>query len=124
MIGGVGTDVPIVFDTIGRAVGRIQENRPLPADLLESEDAYLAVFDAPGAESRDVQVKYEGNDVVVRVDRFREVYDDYDMRFPGRGLTLTGRVSLPDDAAVDPENGTATLKQNGVLHVRVPKAAD
>lgn len=124
MIGGVGTDVPIVFDTIGRAVGRLQEERPLPADLLESDDAYLAVFDAPGAESRDVQVKYEGNDVVVRVDRFREAYDEYDMRFPGRGLTLTGRVTLPDDAAVDPENGTATLKRDGVLHVRVPKATE
>lgn len=113
-----------IFRTLGRAVGRAQERRPLPVDLLESDDAYLAVFDAPGALGTDVHVRYERGEVLVRVDRFREFYDGFEMQFPGRGLALDGRVTLPEDATVDPTSATATLKGDGTLHVRVPKAVD
>lgn len=113
-----------VFRTLGRAVGRTQEHRPLPVDLLESDDAYLAVFDAPGALGTDVQVRYERGEVVVRVDRFREFRDDFEMQFPGRGLSLDGRVSLPEDAAVDPASATATLKTDGTLYVHVPRITE
>lgn len=111
-----------VFETVGRALGGTQEHRPLPVDLLENDEAYLAVFDAPGAVASDVQVQYEDDAIVVRIDRFRDFYEGFEMMFPGRGLELDGRVELPDDASVDPGGGTATLKQNGTLHVRVPKA--
>jgi len=40
-----------ILENVGRAAGRVQERTPLPADLLESDDAYLVVFDAPGAEA-------------------------------------------------------------------------
>lgn len=111
-----------VFQTLGKAMGRAQEQRPLPVDLLESDEAYLAVFDAPGAHSTDIQVRYEDREIHVTIDRFREFYEDFEMQFPGRGLTLDGRVTLPDDAAVDPASATATLKTEGTLHVRVPKS--
>jgi HSP20 family molecular chaperone IbpA len=110
-----------VLESIGRTIGRAQERRPLPVDLLESDDAYLAVFDAPGALSSDVQVRYEANEVVVRIDRFREFRDEFEMKFPGRGLALDGRVELPPEAAVDPSRARATLKNNGTLQVRLPK---
>jgi len=110
-----------IVESVGRAVGRSQEQRPLPADLLESEDAYLAVFDAPGAEAGDVQVRFEDGTVFARVDRFREFHEGFEMRFPGRGLTLDGSVELPEDAVVDAANASATLKDNGTLQVRVPK---
>jgi HSP20 family molecular chaperone IbpA len=45
-----------VLENVGRVLGRAQERTPLPVDLLESDEAYLAVFDAPGASGRDVQV--------------------------------------------------------------------
>jgi HSP20 family protein len=109
-----------VAEGVGRVASRVQEGRPLGADLLESEDAYLVVFDAPGVEKRDVQVRFAGGDVLVRMDRFREFYEDFEMRFPGRGLSLDGRVRLPDDA-VDAAAATATLKKNGTLQVHVPK---
>lgn len=109
-----------LVETVGRVFGRAQEQRALPADLLESDDEFLAVFDAPGAHAADVQVKYEDDAVVVRVDRFREFYDGFDMRFPGRGLTLDGRVELP--GPVDPRRASANLHDDGTLHVRVPKA--
>jgi HSP20 family molecular chaperone IbpA len=111
-----------VVETVGRAVGRAQENRPLPVDLLESEEAYLAVFDAPGATASDVQVRFENGELQVRVDRFREFHEGFEMRFPGRGLALDGHVELPADAAVDPAGATATLTDSGTLQVRVPKS--
>jgi HSP20 family molecular chaperone IbpA len=110
-----------VLESVGRTVGRAQERRPLPADLLESDDAYLAVFDAPGAMQSDVQVRYDDGAILVRVDRFRRQYSGFDMQFPGRGLSLDGRVDLPEDARVDPSESTATLKDDGTLHVTVPK---
>jgi HSP20 family molecular chaperone IbpA len=113
-----------VVETVGRAVGRAQEGRPLPVDLLESDDAYLAVFDAPGAVAGDVQVRFEDRTLQVRVDRFREFHEGFEMRFPGRGLALDGEVELPAGASVDPSGATSTLKDNGTLHVRVPKRED
>ena len=114
----VGTTV---MERVGRAMGRAQERTPLPVDLLESEDAYLAVFDAPGATSTDVQVQYVDGAVEVRIDRFRGFHEGFEMRYPGRGLALDGRVELPEDAHVDAEAATATLQDNGTLQVEVPK---
>lgn len=110
-----------LLERVGRTASRVQEARPLRADLLEDDGAYLAVFDAPGATVSDVQVRFKDGKVLVRIDRFRERREGYEMRFPGRGLSLDGRVRLPRDAVVDPEAATATLRANGTLEVRVPK---
>lgn len=105
----------------GKVSARVQEERPLGADVLESDDAYLVVFDAPGVEMDDVQVRFEAGSVRVRLDRFRDVHEGYEMVFPGRGLTLEGNAALPEDAAVDPTAAEATLTETGALHVEVPK---
>jgi len=110
-----------VVENVGRAMGRAQERKPLPVDLLESEEAYLAVFDAPGATASDVQVRMQGQTVQVRIDRFRDFYEAFEMRYPGRGLALDGHVTLPDGAEVDVDAATATLQDNGTLEVRIPK---
>jgi HSP20 family molecular chaperone IbpA len=112
-----------VLDGVGQASARLQERRPLAADVLESDDAYLVVLDAPGAEHEDVQVRYEGNVVAVRVDRFRDLQEGFEMRVPGRGLSLSGEVDLPEGAHVDVEAAEATLTDNGTVRVRVPKRA-
>jgi HSP20 family molecular chaperone IbpA len=112
--------VNALLDRVGRGVSRMQERKQLPYDLLESDEAYLVVFDAPGATSSDVQVRFVEGAVEVRVDRFRDFYENFEMRFPGRGLSLTGRVSLPDDGVV-PRDASATLTDSGTLHVRIPK---
>ncbi|MFB6128764.1 MAG: Hsp20/alpha crystallin family protein [Halorhabdus sp.] len=113
-----------VLENVGRFVGKAQERTPLPVDLLESDDAYLAVFDAPDATASDVQVQLSDRTVEVRLDRFRQPREDFEMRFPGRGLTLDGHVTLPPDATVDGEDATATLQGNGTLRVRIPKRED
>ena len=98
----------------------MQERRPLSSDLLESEEAYLVVFDAPGVRGEDVQVKFLDHTVEVRLDRYREFYDGFEMLFPGRGVTLSGSVTLPRDADITPRGANATLTRNGTLEVEIP----
>ncbi|ERH05662.1 MAG: molecular chaperone, small heat shock protein [Halonotius sp. J07HN4] len=113
-----------VLESVGRGVGKVQERKPLSADLLESDDAYLVVFDAPGANKEDVQVRFVDGELEVRIDRYRAFHEGYEMRFPGRGLTLSGSVTLPDVASVTGASTTpeATLTPEGTLQVRIPKA--
>ena len=123
MIRDIGESVGnAVLDGVGRIAGRTQERRPLPTDVLESDDAYLAVFDAPAASAGDVQVRFSEDAVHVRIDRVRDHHEGFEMRAPGRGLALDGQADLPDGARVDPEAATATLTSTGTLEVRVPKA--
>lgn len=110
-----------VLERVGRTASRLQESRSLRPDLLEDDASYLAVFDAPGATASDVQVRFKDGKVLVRVDRFREHREGFEVRYPGRGLALDGRVRLPQDAAVDADAATATLRANGTLEVRIPK---
>lgn len=110
-----------VADSLGQTASRFHEETPLEPDLLESQEEYLLIFDAPGATVSDVQVWYENGGIEVRVDRFRTFHDEFEMRYPGRGLALEGRADLPDDAIVDLERTTAELKPDGTLHVRLPK---
>lgn len=110
-----------VLEGIGRAASRLQETRPLDADLLESDDAYLVVLDAPGATASDIQVRYRNGAVLVRIDRFREYHEGFEMRFPGRGLSLDARVPLPRNAIVDADHAVATLQENGTLTIELPK---
>jgi len=113
-----------LLERVGRGVSKVQERRPLAYDLLESEEAYLAVFDAPGTTNSDIQVQFREDAVEVKVDRFREFHEEFEMRFPGRGLSLDGTAELPEDASVDPTAAEATLAENGTLRVRIPKEAD
>ena len=119
-----GSAVRSLMERAGRGVSRVQERKPLPYDLLESDDAYLVVFDAPGVEPSDVQVRFVEGEVQVRADRFRAFHEGFETRFPGRGLALSGRAQLPPDAVVDAESADATLTENGTLQVNIPKEAD
>ena len=110
-----------VLQRVGRVASRLQESKPLAADLLEGEDAYLVVFDAPGATGSDVQVRYADGTVHVRIDRFREFHEGFEMVFPGRGMVLDGKTNLPEDALVDVDHATATLTREGTLEIRVPR---
>ncbi|WP_435072989.1 Hsp20/alpha crystallin family protein [Halorubrum sp. HHNYT27] len=110
-----------VFERVGRGWSKMQERRPLSHDLLESDDAYLVVFDAPGVRGEDLNVTFLDHTVEVELDRFRDFYDGYEMLFPGRGVSLSGSADLPRDANVTPEGANATLTRNGTLQVEIPK---
>ncbi|MFP8889267.1 Hsp20/alpha crystallin family protein [Natrialbaceae archaeon A-CW2] len=110
-----------LYRQVGRASSHVQEHRSLPVDILENESSYLVVFDAPGTEPEDLQVRYLDGDVKIRIDRFRSYHDGFEMRFPGRGMALDGDAALPDDAVVDPDAGTAKLTDSGTLQISIPK---
>jgi HSP20 family molecular chaperone IbpA len=110
-----------VLRRAGRVAGRLRRAVDRPVDVLESETAYLLVFDVPGASTSDVVVSYRDDAVEVRVDRFRAFHEGFEMRFPGRELVLDARAELPADAAVDPERAEATLRDDGTLQVTLPK---
>lgn len=93
----------------------------LPVDILEDEDEYLLVFDAPGVEQDDIQLRYLNGRVLVRLDRFRDARDGLDLVVPGRRMSMDGEVELPEDAVVSPEAARATLRSDGTLEVRLPK---
>jgi len=112
------------LERAGRGWSKMQERRPLAADILEGDDAYLAVFDAPGVRGEDVRVRFHDHTVEVTLDRFRDFYQGASVVFPGRGLTLSGSVTLPDDAEVTPQGANATLTAQGTLEVEIPKAND
>ena len=122
MIKEVGVTVGrAVADRAGRIWSRFHEASPLSADVLEADDSYLVVFDAPGVAHSDVQVRYVDGEVLVRIDRFRDFREGFEMVFPGRGMSLDGRMALPDGAVVEPEAAEAHLRPNGTLEVWVPK---
>ncbi len=110
-----------VVERVGRGLGHVQERKPLSYDLLESDDSYLVVFDAAGASKSDIQVRFVDTEIQVRIDRFRDFHDGFEMRFPGRGLSLNGKAKLPGDASVDAEAATATVTKHGTLRVYIPK---
>jgi HSP20 family molecular chaperone IbpA len=113
-----------VLEGIGRTASRVQERKPLSADVLESDDAFLIVFDAPGVTAADVDVRFDEGTVSVHLDRFRELYDGFEMRVPGRGLSLEGQAELPAATAVDPSAAEATITKNGTLQVEIPKTEE
>ena len=106
---------------IGRGWSKMQERRPLSYDLLESDDAYLVVFDAPGVRGEDLDVTFLDRTVEIQIDRFKDFYDGYEMRFPDRGVSLSSSAELPEDANVTPQGANATLTRNGTLQVEIPK---
>jgi len=112
------------LERLGRGWSKMQERRPLSYDLLESDDAYLVVFDAPGVRGEDLNVTFLDHTVEVELDRFRDFYDGYEMLFPGRGVSLSGSADLPADASVTPQGANATLTRNGTLQVEIPKKDD
>jgi HSP20 family molecular chaperone IbpA len=115
-----------VLRGFGRAVSLVHEQVGVSADLLESDDEYLVVFDAPGATASDVDVRFDRGSVHVRIDRFREHREGFETTLPGRSLALDGSAELPADARVDPDAARAELRDDGTLYVFLPKtdAAD
>ncbi|MFB6069834.1 MAG: Hsp20/alpha crystallin family protein [Halanaeroarchaeum sp.] len=90
------------------------------ADLLESEDAYVLVFDMPGVTEDALEVTVTGRHMAIEARREKAVPEGFWFRQEDRSLFLDVDLPLPPDAAS--EETTARLA-DGVLEVTVPKTA-
>lgn len=91
-----------------------------PADIEETDDAYLIELDLPGIKPGDVNVEMRDSDLRIS----GEIKERQRTGVLRRQARRTGRfehvVTLPSD--IDPNQVEARLS-NGVLTVRVAKAA-
>jgi len=99
------------------------EVAPALYQVFFDDDLEVDVTGSVGVTASDVQVRYVDDRVKVRIDRFRQFYDEFEMVYPGRGLSLEGSTRLPDHAHVDTDAASATLSDDGTLEVRIPKLA-
>lgn len=113
-----------VRDTLERIRARQMEPRDLSPDVYETPEAYVVVFDAPGVDHADVQVRYVNGEVMARVERFRDDHDGFELIESERAVSMDGQIALPDDAIVSPEVSEATLRSDGTLQIRLPKTDD
>jgi len=90
------------------------------ADLLESADAYLLVFDLPGVTEDTLDVTVTGGRLTIEARREKDVPDRFWFRDERRSLFLDVEVPLPPNAAG--AETTARL-ESGVLEVTIPKAS-
>lgn len=111
-----------VLKRVGRAASCLQATTPLAADVLESDEEFLVIFDAPGMEARDADVEVDETGVTAHLDRFRDYREGFETLLAGRALSLDGHADLPTDAVVDPADARARLGEDGTLSVFVPKA--
>jgi HSP20 family protein len=88
------------------------------ADLLEREDAYLLVVDAPGTTEDTVAVTVEGARLVIEARRRKAVPEGFTYRREERPLFLDVELPLPPDAG-DVET---TSVDRGVVEIRLGKA--
>ena len=110
-----------IFRQVGRARAQIQRTRVLPVDVVETTDTYLLVFDAPGSDPEDVQVRYLDGTIRFSIDRTCPSSDGYELRYGGRARNLGGETTLPTDAVVDAEAATARLTDAGTVTIELPK---
>jgi HSP20 family protein len=91
-----------------------------PADVSESDEAFVFELDLPGVDKGDVTIEAEGRRLSVRGER-REGERKGLLRRRGR-VTGTFRYAWRLPSNVEPE-GVQARMQGGVLTIEVPKAA-
>ncbi|WP_135663573.1 Hsp20/alpha crystallin family protein [Halorhabdus rudnickae] len=90
------------------------------ADLLESEDAYLLVFDLPGSTAETVDIRVDGGRLVVEARREKAVPGDFEYVSEDRSMFLDLELPLPPDVTAQEADATV---ERGVLEVHLPKSS-
>jgi HSP20 family protein len=109
----------LVASLLGRVAGDTTRTWAPPAEVSETEDAYLVEVDLPGVRRGDISIDLAGSELSISgelKERERQGLLRYRTRRVGQ---FAYRVSLPQD--VDGDRVEANLV-DGVLTVRAPKA--
>jgi len=92
-----------------------------PADLSETDEAYLAEVELPGVARDDISVELAGQELVISGEFTDIGKESRALRRGRRSGPFEYRVLLPGQADPDPDKVTVALA-DGVLTVTVPKA--
>ena len=91
-----------------------------PVDIYENAEELLLVTDLPGVEQDGVTVNLEKRELVIEARKTRAEGEGRPLAVESQDLDYRRSFILPQ--GIDAEKISAELK-NGVLRVRVPKAA-
>jgi HSP20 family protein len=92
---------------------------PPSMDVLENENEYLLIADVPGASAQDVQIELHNGELTLRA---AVQGSGVDLFSGGRtGYEYARRFHIP--SGIDTEKVAAKMN-NGVLELRIPKAAE
>ena len=90
--------------------------------VRDAGDDLLIRAEVPGFNAEDLQVSFEQNTLLIRGERKDAVPEGYGvLRKERSALRFSRAFALP--ARIDPEKIEAKL-QNGILELRLPKAAE
>lgn len=98
------------------------ENRLPRADFAETDKEFLINVELPGMDEKDVEVRLNGNQLVVKGERKqkKEDKDKYFHRVETTYGAFERRFELPQEVAREPDKLVATF-HNGMLEIKVPK---
>lgn len=94
---------------------------PTPARLEEDEEAFTLTVEAPGYDTKDLDVSVSPDRIVIEGKRVEDAGDRGGRRWSHREGFL--HIEVPIGAAVVQAKAIAGLK-NGVLTIRVPKTEE
>ncbi|MFQ5529463.1 MAG: Hsp20/alpha crystallin family protein [Gemmatimonadota bacterium] len=125
----VGSPLSDIQDLVGDLVEGVRAFAPKTGprfpryDLIESGDEYSIMFDLPGVAREAIEIKTEGDQVIVSGDRVRPEPGDGDrVRRTERSFGPFRRgVRVPADVDLD---GVRARLAEGVLTVVLPRRAD
>lgn len=99
---------------------RIGKRLPTSADMLESDDEFLVLINAPGCDEDDIDLRFVRGSLKVNAER-TESHEGFVPVREERPDRIAETVPVPAEVDVD---GAEATYENGVLHIRLPKTEE
>lgn len=112
-------DIERLFEEMNEGLRAFEAGEDVPADLLETEEGYVAVFDLPGYERDAVDVRLADRRLTVSAERDTGREGEY-VRQERSGGSVSRTLDLPSAVAA---GETSATYESGVLTVRLPRRA-
>jgi HSP20 family protein len=112
---------PIIKKRKREAFKEFMSNNWMPrVNVLDENDKLVFTFDLPGMQKKEIDIKYEGNTLVVKGERKQETLEEGKNFIKKESHYGTFSRAFPIGIEVDEKNIKANYK-NGVLEIVLPK---